>query len=78
MFCEYLHNERSYPYEILFIKVVKNYQMIFRKDPCKDARTRGVNVRAHVLSRRNARAHVYAFVRVRVCTDLYEKSLEFS
>ena len=65
-------------FETYINKIVKKYQMIFRKDPCKDACTRGVNVRAHVLSRRNARAHVYAFVRVRVCTDLYEKSLDNS
>ena len=52
--------------------------MIFRKDPCTDGRTQGVNVRARVLSQRNARVHVYAFVCVRVCTDLYEKSLDNS
>ena len=26
-------------------KIVKNHQIIFRKDPCTDARTRGVNAR---------------------------------
>ena len=41
-------------------EVVKNYQMIFHKDPCIRTPTRGVNVRARILSRRNARAHVYA------------------
>ena len=34
--------------------------MIFRKDPCTHALTRGVNVRARVSSRQTARAHVYA------------------
>ena len=34
--------------------------MIFRKDPCTHAHTRGVNVRARILSRQNVRAHVYA------------------
>ena len=41
-------------------KIVKNYQKIFRKDPCTHTRTRGKNVRARVLSRRNARAYTYA------------------
>ena len=49
-------------------KIVKNHQQIFRKDPCIHARTRGVNVRAHVLSRQNARAHVYAS-----CGRVYEQ-----
>ena len=35
-------------------KIVKNHQMIFRKDPCTDARTRGVSVCARVSSRQNA------------------------
>ena len=47
-------------FETYIYKIVQNYQMIFRKDLCTHARTRGINVRAPVLSRRNARAHVYA------------------
>ena len=49
-------------FEIYIHKIVKNYQMIFRKDPCTHARTRGVKVGARVLSRPNARKHVYALV----------------
>ena len=41
-------------------KIVKNHQQIFRKDPCTHTRTRGVNVRARISSRQNARAHIYA------------------
>ena len=41
-------------------KIVKNHQQIFRKDQCTHARTRGVNVRARISSRQNARMHVYA------------------
>ena len=33
--------------------------MIFRKDPCTDARTQGVSVCMRVSSRRNARTYVY-------------------
>ena len=47
-------------FETYIYKMVKNYQMIFRKDPCTHARTRGVSVRMLVSSRQNARAHVYA------------------
>ena len=38
-------------FETYIHKVVKNYQLIFRKDPCTYARTRDVTVRARVLSR---------------------------
>ena len=55
-------------------KIVKNQQQIFRKDPCTNARTRGVNVRAHVFSRQNARAHVYASC-ARVCARIFTKNL---
>ena len=41
-------------------KIVKNDQKIFRKDPCAHAHTRGVNVCARVLSRRNARVQIFA------------------
>ena len=37
-----------------------NYQQKNRKDLCTQTRTRGVNVRARVSSRQNARTHVYA------------------
>ena len=47
-------------FETFIHEIVKNYQVIFYKDPCTHAHTRGVNVRARILSRRNARAHVYA------------------
>ena len=35
-------------FETYIYKTVKNYQMIFRKDPCSQAHTRGVNVCARV------------------------------
>ena len=47
-------------FETFIYKIVKNHQQIFRKDPCTHARTQGKNVRARVLSRQNARAHVFA------------------
>ena len=47
-------------FETFIHEIVKIYQMIFRKDPCTHAHTRGVNVRARILSRQNGRAHVYA------------------
>ena len=47
-------------FETYVHKVVKNYQQIFHKNPCIHARTRGVNVRARIWSRQNARAHIYA------------------
>ena len=47
-------------FETFIHEIVKIYQMIFRKDPCTHAHTRGVNVRARILSRQNVRAHVYA------------------
>ena len=53
-------------------KTVKIYHMNFCKDPCTQARTRGVNACARVLSRRNARAHVYASC-ARVCARIYTK-----
>ena len=42
--------------------------MIFHKDPCTHAHTRGVNVRARISSRQNARAHIYAS-----CTRVYAR-----
>ena len=47
--------------------------MIFRKDPCTNARTGGANVRAYVLSRRNARMHVYASC-ARGCAGIFTKN----
>ena len=41
-------------------QIVMNNHTNFRKDPCTHARTQGKNVRARVLSRQNARAHVFA------------------
>ena len=55
-------------------EIVKNCQINFRKDPCIYTRTRGVNVRARVLSRRNARAHVYATCS-RMCARIFTKNL---
>ena len=59
-------------FETYIYKIVKNHQMIFRKDPCKHARTWFVNVRALVLPRRNARAHVYTSC-ARVCAQIFTK-----
>ena len=61
-------------FETLIHEIVKNYQMIFCKDPSAHARTRGLNVRAHVLSRRNARADVYASCGC-VCGRIFTKNL---
>ena len=61
-------------FETYIYKIVKNYQMIFRKDPCTDARTRGVNVRAQVLSRRNARAQIFVSCAA-VCARIFTKNL---
>ena len=47
--------------------------MIFRKDPCIHTRTRRVNVRARVLSRRNVHAHVYALC-VPMCARIFMKN----
>ena len=55
-------------------KIVKNDHKIFRKDPCTNTRTWGINVRARVLSRQNARAHVYASC-ARVCARIFTKNL---
>ena len=55
-------------------QIVKNDHKIFCKDPCANARTRGINVRARVLPRRNVRAHVYASC-ARVCARIFTKNL---
>ena len=46
-------------FETIIYKRVKNYQKIFRKDPCTHERTQGKNMRVRVSLRQNARAHVY-------------------
>ena len=61
-------------FENIIHEIVKNHQMIFRKDPCIHKPSRGVNVRAHVLSRQNARAHVYASC-ARMCAQIFTKNL---
>ena len=55
-------------------KIVKINQKIFRKDPCTNAHTRGLNVRARVLSQRNERVHVYASCG-HVCGRIFTKNL---
>ena len=60
-------------FETYIHKVVKNHQIIFRKDPCTHARTRDVTVRARVLSRWNARAHTYVLC-TRMCARIFTKN----
>ena len=59
-------------FETKFNKIVKNYHKNFRKDSCTHARTRGVNMPARVLTRRNARAHIYASCAC-VCARIFTK-----
>ena len=54
-------------------KIVKDYLTFFYKDPCTHARTRCKNMRARVLSRQNAREHVYTTC-VRVCARIFMKN----
>ena len=61
-------------FETSFHKIVKNYQKIFHKYPCTHAHTRGVNVRARILSRQNRRAHVYVSC-VRVSARIFTKNV---
>ena len=61
-------------FETYICKIVKNHQMIFRKDPCIHKPSRGVNVRARVFSRQNARAHVYASC-AHMCAQIFMKNL---
>ena len=50
LFWKYLRNKSSDLYEIWhYYSWVKNYQVIFYKDSCTHAHTRGVNVCTHVL-----------------------------
>ena len=60
-------------FETYLHKIVKNPQIIFRKDPCRHARTRYVNVRARVLSRRKTRADTYASC-ARICARIFTKN----
>ena len=60
-------------FETYIHKVVKNHQIIFHKDPCTHARTRDVTVRARVLSRLNACAHIYASC-ARIYTRIFTKN----
>ena len=61
-------------FETFIYEIVKKYQVIFHKDPCTHAHTRGVNVRADISSRQNARAHVYASC-ARVYARIFMKNL---
>ena len=60
-------------FETYIYKIVQNYPLIFRKDPFTHAPTQGKNMRTHVLSRQNARAHIYASC-VYVCARIYTKN----
>ena len=55
-------------------KILKNYLLIFRKDPCTHARTRDKNMRARVSYRQNASAHIYASCMC-VCARIFTKNL---
>ena len=55
-------------------KIVKNYPKIFRNDLCTHVRTWCVNVRVHVLPRRNTRVHVYNSCAL-VCARIFMKNL---
>ena len=61
-------------FETYIYKIVKNYLLIFCKDPTTQGRTRGKNLNARVSSRQNARAHIYASC-VRVCARIFTKNL---
>ena len=61
-------------FETYIHKILKNYLLIFRKDPCTHARTRDKNMRARVSYRQNASAHIYASC-VCVCARIFTKNL---
>ena len=61
-------------FETFIYKIVKNHQQIFRKDPCTHTCTRGKNVRVHVSSRQNVRAHVYSSC-ARVFAQIFTKKV---
>ena len=54
-------------------KKVKNYLLIFCKDLCTHAHTRGVNVHKRVLLQQNARVHIFTSY-ARVCTRIFTKN----
>ena len=60
-------------FETYIHKILKNYLLIFRKDPCTHARTRDKNMRARVSYRQNASAHIYASC-VCVCAQIFTKN----
>ena len=60
-------------FETYLHMIIRNHQMNFLKYPCTHARTQGLNMRARVLSRRNARAHIQALC-ARMCTRLFTKN----
>ena len=64
----------SMKFETYIYKIVGNYQMIFRKDPCTHTPTRAINARARVSSRQIPRAHVYALC-ARACAQIFTKNL---
>ena len=61
-------------FETYIHKILKNYLLIFHKDPCTYARTRGKNMRTRVWSRQNTRVHIYASW-VCVCAQIFTKNL---
>ena len=60
-------------FETYFHKIVKNYLLIFRKDPCTHARIRGENMHACVLLQQNALVHIYASC-VCMCAQIFTKN----
>ena len=54
-------------------KIVKNYLLIFCKDLCTHAHTRGVNVHKRVLLQQNAHVHIFTSY-ARVCTRIFTKN----
>ena len=65
-------------FETYIHKILKNYQMIFCKDPCTHSRTRGVNLRARISVATNRASARLRLVCPLVYTDLYEKSFDNS
>ena len=64
-------------FETSIHKIVKNYQKIFREDPCTNRRTGGVNVRARFVATKRACARLRLLC-AGMCTDCYEKSFDNS
>ena len=54
-------------------KILKNYLLIFCKDPCTHAGTRGKNMRVRVSSRQNVCAHIYAYCEC-LCGRIFTKN----